>query len=113
MANTYTWDCKTVDTYPTHESLNDVIYNVHWRLTATDSTEEHSTTSIGTQTISTDSIDADSFVAVADLTNAQVTAWVEAEMGADCVAEIKASLDSALTELATPTSVTMQIGGDE
>ena len=86
MANTYTWDCKTVDTYPTHESLSDVVYNVHWRLTATDSTEEHSTTSIGTQTISTDAIDSSSFVAVTDLTNAQVTAWVEAEMGADRVA---------------------------
>ena len=31
--NTYTWDCKTVDVYPTHESLTDVVYNVHWRLT--------------------------------------------------------------------------------
>ena len=40
MANTYTWDCRTVDTYPTHTDPNevtesDVVYNVHWRLTAT------------------------------------------------------------------------------
>jgi hypothetical protein len=34
MANTYTWDCKTVDTYPTHDSHSDVVYNVHWRLNA-------------------------------------------------------------------------------
>ena len=26
MANTYTWDCKTVDTYPTHDSHSDVVY---------------------------------------------------------------------------------------
>ncbi len=113
MANTYTWDCKTVDTYPTHESLTDVVYNVHWRLTATDSAEEHSATSIGTQTLTLDSIDAGAFIPVAELTNAQVSAWVEAEMGAERVAEIKTSLDGVLTELATPTSVTMQIGGDE
>jgi hypothetical protein len=33
MANTYTWDCKTVDTYPTHNEQTDVVYNVHWRVT--------------------------------------------------------------------------------
>ena len=30
MANTYTWDCKTVDVYPEFESNSDVVYNVHW-----------------------------------------------------------------------------------
>ena len=36
MAIGYTWNVSTVDTYPTKDSKSDVIYNVHWRLTATD-----------------------------------------------------------------------------
>ena len=46
MANTYTWDCKTVDTYPTHADQEHVIYNVHWRVTGSDGTNE--ATHIGT-----------------------------------------------------------------
>ena len=38
MAIGYTWDVSTVDTYPTKDSKSDVVYNVHWRLTATDDT---------------------------------------------------------------------------
>ena len=43
MAISYTWDVKTVDTYPSHtdeqepsNTESDVIYNVHWRLTGED-----------------------------------------------------------------------------
>ena len=36
MAIGYTWDVSTVDTYPTLNSNADVVYNVHWRLTAED-----------------------------------------------------------------------------
>jgi hypothetical protein len=38
MAINYTWNVSTVDTYPTLESNADVVYNVHWRLTAEDDT---------------------------------------------------------------------------
>ena len=38
MAINYAWDVSTVDTYPTKDSNADVVYNVHWRLTATDDT---------------------------------------------------------------------------
>ena len=111
--NTYTWDCKTVDVYPTHESLTDVVYNVHWRLTGTDPTDTYSATVIGTEMLSVETIQPERFIPVADLTNAQVTAWVEEQMGADRVAELKASVDSQITEDITPTTITMQIGGDE
>ena len=36
MAISYTWDVNTVDVYPTDEGHSNVIYNVHWRLNATD-----------------------------------------------------------------------------
>ena len=111
--NTYTWDCKTVDVYPTHESLTDVVYNVHWRLTGTDPTGTYSATVIGTEMLSVETIQPEGFIPVANLTNAQVTAWVEEQMGADRVAGLKASVDSQITEDITPTTITMEIGGDE
>ena len=83
MANTYAWDCKTVDVYPTHDSNSDVVYNVHWRLTATsDQTHEvdgenvpYTASVYGAQGISTD--DNENFIPFADLNKAVITCWVE------------------------------------
>lgn len=108
--NTYTWNCRTVDTYPLHTDDNsvtesDVVYNVHWRVTGSDGTNE--ATVIGTQTIDTD--DLGTFTAFADITHDDMIAWTKAAMGAESVSSIEASLDAQLTELATPTSVTKTI----
>ena len=61
MANTYSWNCKTVDCYPTFDDETDVVYNVHWRLTATSSEVDaegnpYVASVYGTQSISTDDI---------------------------------------------------------
>ena len=40
MAISYEWDVSTVDTYPTKDSKSDVVWNVHWRLKATDDTNK-------------------------------------------------------------------------
>ena len=118
MAISYTWDVKTVDTYPTHNSESDVVYNVHWRLTATDdanTVEDMDGNDIpatanvyGTQAV--DTSDLSSFTAFADLTASDVQGWVEAALGADKVTEMKASLDAQIAEKVTPTSVTKTIG---
>lgn len=117
MANTYAWDCRTVDVYPTHDSNSDVVYNVHWRLNATsDQTHEvdgedvpYTASVYGTQNISTD--DIENFIPFADLTNAVVTGWVETAMGADEVQAKKDALDSNIASQITPTSETKTIGG--
>ena len=114
MAINYEWDVNTVDTYPTKDSNSDVVYNVHWRLTATDDTNKDSdgeywTAGVyGTQSLDTDNIS--SFIAFADLDAAKVQSWVEAAMGADTVTAMKAGLDAQIAEKVTPTSVTKQIG---
>jgi hypothetical protein len=65
MAIIYTWDCRTVDCYPTHDEqgteLTDVVYNIHWRLTGTEAvdTKTYSATVIGTQTVKAEDIDPD------------------------------------------------------
>lgn len=110
MANTYTWDCRIVDAYPTHTDANgvtesQVVYNVHWRVAGSDGTNE--TRVIGTQLLSTE--DLSSFTAFESVTHDQMVEWTKAAIGADGIADIEASLDATLTELATPTSVTLRI----
>jgi hypothetical protein len=110
MANTYSWRINALDTYPTRDSLTDVVYNIHWGLTATsdqldDSGNAYTASSIGTQTIAAP--DAEDFTAFEDLTQIIVEAWLEAsDMDADA---IKAGLDAQLVEKITPTSVTKQL----
>lgn len=116
MAITYSWDCKTVDTYPTHSdsqspsnTQNDVVYNVHWRLTGTEG--DHSSTAIGTQTLTV--TDLSSFTDFGSLDNTTVTGWVEAALDAEesgRVASLKSSISSSIVEKINPTSVTKTIG---
>ena len=114
MAIGYTWNVSTVDTYPTKDSKSDVVYNVHWRLTATDGTNKDSdgnnwtASSYGTQSV--DTSDLSSFKAFADLSASDVQGWVETAMGSDDVTALKTGLDARIALLITPTSVTKTIG---
>ena len=114
MAISYAWDVKTVDTYPTKDSKSDVVYNVHWRLTATDDTNNDAEGNSLTATVygsqSLDTSDLSSFTEFADLTASDVQGWVEAALTADTVNDMKDSLDSTIEELVTPTSVQKIIG---
>jgi len=117
MAINYEWNVNTVDTYPTKDSKSDVVYNVHWRLRATDdenniedsfgSTRPATAEVYGTQVV--DTSDLSTFKAFADLTASDVQGWVEAALGADKVTELKAGLDAQIAEQITPTSVTKTI----
>ena len=114
MAINYTWNVSTVDTYPTLESNADVVYNVHWRLTAEDDANQDAdgnnwtATSYGTQSV--DTSDLSSFTAFADLSASDVQGWVETAMGSDAVTAMKSGLDAQIALLITPTSVTKTIG---
>lgn len=108
---TWTWDVNTVDTKPTHTDDNDVtqsdvIYNVHWRLTGSDGTNE--STSIGT--IPLDITDLSSFSSFDDVTASDVEGWVEAAIGTDDLTSIKDGIQAQVNEIETPTSVTRRIG---
>ena len=114
MAISYAWDVKTVDTYPTKDSKSDVVYNVHWRLTATDDTNNDAEGNSLTATVygsqGLDTSDLSSFTEFADLTASDVQGWVEAALTADTVNDMKDSLDSTIEKLVTPTSVQKTIG---
>jgi len=114
MAISYTWDVSTCDVYPTKSSKSNVVYKVHWRLTATDGTNKDSdgnnwtATAYGTQSL--DTSDLSSFTNWSSLDAAKVQGWVEAALTADTVTTMKASLDAQITEKITPTSVTKKLG---
>lgn len=113
MSNTYTWDCKTVDVYPTHEGNSDVVYTVHWRLNAESDQQDAEGNNYSASVYGTHSVNADDisdFIPFADLTNEIVTGWVTTGMGDDEVANLKSSLDAQIVNEITPTSVTKTIG---
>jgi len=110
MANSYAWNCKTVDVYPTYESESDVVYNVHWRLTATSDQDDaegnpYTASAYSTQTVSLEDIGT-GFVPFDDLTESIVEGWTETAMGEDQVAELKTSLDQKISQQISPSSVT-------
>ena len=113
MAINYTWDCRTVDV-KTIDGNEDVVFNVHWRLTGTDDANDDpegnpQTVSVyGSQEL--DTSDLSDFTAFADLTNDQITGWVVSAMGEDRVTKIKNNLSNQIAELVTPTQETKTIG---
>ena len=114
MAISYSWDVSTVDTYPTKDSNADVVYNVHWRLTATDDTNNESDGNPQTATFhgsqSLDTSDLSSFTNWSSLDAAKVQSWVEAALTADTVTAMKTDLDAQIAEKVTPTNVQKTLG---
>jgi len=113
--NTYNWNCRTVDTYPTVGENTDVVYNVHYQVTAISDTLDpqgaaYNATSIGTQTLSTD--DITDFTAFSDLTHEDIVSWTKSAMGTDQVDSIEESLDTQVESKITPVSVTKYIFDD-
>ena len=114
MAIGYTWDCKTVDVYPEHDSHSDVVYNVHWRLNAESDQQDAEGNNYAASSYGTHSVNADdiaSFIPFADLTNNTVTGWVTAGMGEDEVNNLKSGLDNDIDGQINPTSETKTIAG--
>ena len=112
MAINYTWNVSTVDTYPTLDGNADVVYNVHWRLNATDTQVDaegnpYTAGVYGTQVL--DTSDLSGFIDFDSVTSAEVQGWVESAMGEEQVQSLKDGLDANIAGQINPTSVTMQL----
>ena len=117
MAISYTWDVNTCDVFPTKKGKSNVVYNVHWRLTATDDTNKDSdgnnltSTVYGSQGLNVS--DLSSFTNWSSLDAATVQSWVEATMNAKgliSVDDYKAKLDAEIANKISPSSVTKKLG---
>jgi len=109
MAISYEWNVNTVDVYPTDEGHSDVIYNVHWRLNATDTEVDaegnpYTASVYGTQVL--DTSDLSGFIDFDSVTSAEVQGWVESAMGEEEVQSLKDNLDANIAGQINPTSET-------
>jgi hypothetical protein len=112
MSISYEWNVNTVDVYPTDEGHSDVIYNVHWRLNATDTQVDaegnpYTASVYGTQVL--DTSDLSNFTDFDSVTSSQVQGWVESAMGAEEVQSLKDGLDAKIAGQINPTSETKQL----
>jgi hypothetical protein len=108
MAISYEWDVNTVDVYPTDEGHSNVIYNVHWRLNATDTQVDaegnpYTASVYGTQVL--DTSDLSGFIDFDSVTAAEVQGWTESAMGEEEVQSLKDSLDANIAGQINPTSI--------
>ena len=109
MSISYNWNVSTVDVYPTDEEQTNVIYNVHWKLNATDTQVDpegnpYTASVYGTQSL--DTSDLSNFTDFDSVTSSQVQGWVESAMGAEEVQSLKDSLDAKIADEINPTSET-------
>jgi hypothetical protein len=100
--NTYLWEIPQLDCIPSADGQSNVVSMVHWRVNATDGT--NNATIYGTQPLTFDAKNA--FVSYADLTKDTVVGWVQAAMGIDAVTSLQEALDKQLEALANPPVVT-------
>ena len=118
MAVEYTWNIQKVEILPSHTDGNnvtetDVIATVHWEYIGLDSARTDQL-AIG-QTLPArgvvngvrklDTSDLSGFTSFANVTAVQAASWVEADFGAE-LDQLKAEVDKAVTENATPVQKT-------
>jgi hypothetical protein len=103
MANTKNWVIAALDVAPSEETLTDVVKSIHWRRQATETVSEKTYMAdvYGSCAVNTPTPEA--FVSYADLTEAEVIAWLEANLD---VESIDNSLDAQLENQKNPPIVT-------
>ena len=98
-----TWKVSCLDSTKTVGSLSDVVTEVHW--TASDSETVGSDTYTGSTYGSVNLADADasSFTAYGSITESDAIAWAKAAIGTDQVTVIETGVVNQISELKTPT----------
>ena len=93
------WNCKTIDVYThEHNGHEQVIYNVHWRVTKEDG--DYSASTYGTQSLNTEDIQG--FVPFDDVNSEMINNWVWSAMGEEEVSRIEDGLDHQIEQQKNP-----------
>ena len=93
---TYTWTISQTDYVLSEDGLTNVINNLHWRLTATESSggKDYIAGSYGSQSL--EAPDPSSFTAYDSVTEVDCIAWVKAAMGEEAVTALENSLQASI-----------------
>jgi len=98
---TYTWGVVQLECYPEVANLTDVVFTVHWTLSATDGTYYGGAYgSIGVPA------PTGAFTPYAALTVADVIGWVQSALGAEAVASYETGVAAQIEAQINPTVVT-------
>ena len=103
MTVTNTWAVIQMDCYPEYDNETDVVFVVHWTLTAIDG-EGYTGYVYGAQGLTLDS--SAPFTPYADLTQEQVLGWVFDAMGPEQVAAYEATVAKQIQDQIDPPVVT-------
>lgn len=98
MSITNTWLIEQMDCYPQSAGQTDVVFNVAWRVNATDGT--YDATAYGTQGVTYTA--GSPFTPYDQLTQSQVVGWVQAAMGAEQVSSIEDNLAASIANQVNP-----------
>ena len=93
-----TWNINQMDAYPEYEGNADVVFTVHWSITATE--DEYTGYAYGSVGLTLDP--EATYVPYANLTEAQVIGWVQAALGEEQVAAYEANVAEQIANQINP-----------
>lgn len=99
----FAWTVVALESYPTYDIYEDVIFNVHWDCRGTyvvSGSGTYTSNSIGVQELTLQS--GSVFVAYNDLNEQTVISWVHSAMGNDRVRSIKSNISGSIADKVTP-----------
>lgn len=102
MAITNTWNVVQMDCYPEKDGLTDVVFTIHWTLTAVDG--DYTGYAYGSVGVTLD--EGSPYTPYADLTQDQVVGWVKDSLGAEQVASLEAGVATQIENQINPPVVT-------
>lgn len=101
---TYNWTISSLECVPSKDELTNIVQTIHWRLSATDDTDNISVESYGAQTLPEPN--PDQYSQYEDLTLETVVGWLEGRMDVDT---IKENLETQILEKRTPKIVNLPL----
>jgi hypothetical protein len=99
MAITYTWSITSLKTAPTLEGLSDVVTGIRFNYTGTD---ENGNSHTFNGAVPVGAPDAENFKPLAELTEAEVIAWAQANHPTD---HMNSVIERAIAKQVAPTDV--------
>ena len=99
-----TWSVVSLDSTKTVGSLSDVVTQVHWTASDSETVGEDTYSGYLYGSVALADADSSSFTAYADIKESDAVAWAKAALGADEVTAIETGIAAQITEAKTPTT---------
>jgi len=99
-----TWSVASLDSTKTVGSLSDVVTQIHWTASDTETVGENTYTGSAYGSVSLAEADSSSFTAYADIKESDAVTWAKAALGTDEVTAIETGIAGQITEAKTPTT---------